>query len=218
MSAPIAISAVADAAVLPFTSSTSSSLLAVAPVGMWAKASISPLSELARGSGGSAAVRQSRSSTFPQAFLVNLPRRAIAEALVLAFLVVEAEPGANAGLRLGDRRIGVEVDLLVFQAAPHAARQRCCPCSGPPPSRGQALAVHADRDPVILQGAGEVVTGELAAPSLRWGRLWSVLKISGRPYRESASSIASIQKSPPSVFDSRHANTARLTQSMTTTR
>ena len=47
---------------------------------------------------------------------------------------------------------------------------------------------------------------------------WSVLKISGRPYRTSASSSASTQKSAPSVFDSRHASTARLTQSMMTTR
>jgi len=43
------------------------------------------------------------------------------------------------------------------------------------------LAVHADRDRVALQCAGEVVTCELATLSLRWGRLWSVLKISGRP-------------------------------------
>jgi hypothetical protein len=63
---------------------------------------------------------------------------------------------------------------------------------------------------VALQGAGEVVAGELAA--------LSVLKISGRPYRKSASSKASTQNSAPSVFDSRHASTARLTQSMITTR
>src|SRR4051794_30460201 len=107
------------------------------------------------GSGGSAAGRQSRSSTYPQAFLVNLPRRAIAEALVLALLVVEAQPGANAGLRLGDRRIGVEIDLLVFQAAPQPLDKDVV--------HAATLAVHADRDPVILQGAGEVVTGELAA-------------------------------------------------------
>ncbi len=51
-------------------------------------------------------------SPYPQAFLVNLARRSIAEALVLAFVIVEAQPSANAGLRLGDRRIGMEVDLL----------------------------------------------------------------------------------------------------------
>jgi hypothetical protein len=42
-------------------------------------------------------------------------------------------------------------------------------------------------------------------------RTASVLKISGRPCRETASSSAPIQKSAPSVFDSRHASTARLT-------
>ena len=46
----------------------------------------------------------------------------------------------------------------------------------------------------------------------------SVLKISGLPYCASASSSASKQKSAASVFDSRHASTARLTQSMITTR
>ena len=37
---------------------------------------------------------------------------------MLALCVVEVEPGANTLLGLGHRRIGVEVDLLVFQAAP----------------------------------------------------------------------------------------------------
>jgi hypothetical protein len=71
---------------------------------------------------------------------------------------------------------------------------------------------------VALQGAGKVVAGKLAAPRFREGRLWSVLKISGRRYRESASSSASTQNSAPSVFDNRQASTARLTQSMITTR
>ena len=42
--------------------------------------------------------------------------RAVPKALMLALVIVEAEPGANAGLGLGDRRIGIEVDLLVFEA------------------------------------------------------------------------------------------------------
>jgi len=37
---------------------------------------------------------------------------------MLAFVVVEAEPGADAGLGLGDRRIGIEVDFLLFEASP----------------------------------------------------------------------------------------------------
>ena len=39
---------------------------------------------------------------------------------MLTHLVVESEPGANAGLGLGDCRIGVEVDLLVLEASPQS--------------------------------------------------------------------------------------------------
>src|SRR6516165_170102 len=106
------------------------------------------------GSGGSAASRQCRSSTYPQAFLVNLPRRARAEALVLVLLIVEAEPGADAGLGLSDRRISVEVDFLVFEAAPQPLDKDVV--------HAAALAVHADHDAVPLQSAGEIVAGELA--------------------------------------------------------
>src|SRR5205823_10449338 len=104
------------------------------------------------GSGGSAAGRQRRSSTYPQAFLVNLSRRAIAEALVLALLIVEIEPTANAGFGLGHTRIGVEVDLLVFEASPQPLHKDVV--------HAPTLSVHADRDPIILQRAGEVVAGE----------------------------------------------------------
>ena len=37
---------------------------------------------------------------------------------MLALLIVKAKPGTDAGPGLGDRRIGVEVDFLVFQASP----------------------------------------------------------------------------------------------------
>ena len=47
---------------------------------------------------------------------------------------------------------------------------------------------------------------------------WSVLKISGVPYRSRASSSASVQKRASSVFDSCQARTYRLAQSMTATR
>jgi hypothetical protein len=72
-----------------------------------------------------------------------LPRRAIAEALVLALLVVEAEPGADAGPGLGDRRVGVEVDFLVFEAAPQPLDEDVV--------HAAALAVHADDDPMPLR-------------------------------------------------------------------
>src|SRR5207245_3978001 len=105
--------------------------------------------------GEGAAGRRSRSSPYPRAFcFVGLARRAIAEALMLALLVVEAEPGADASLRLGDAGIGVEVDLLVFEAAPQPLDEDVVHVA--------ALAIHADGDLVALQGAGEVVAGELA--------------------------------------------------------
>ena len=47
---------------------------------------------------------------------------------------------------------------------------------------------------------------------------WSVLKISGRPNRASASSSASMQNELSIVFDSRQLSTARLAQSMIATR
>src|SRR5580704_4842724 len=107
------------------------------------------------GSGGSAAGRRSRSSTYPQAFLVNLARRTVAEALVWALVIVEAEPCANAGFGLCDRCIGVEVDFFVFEAAPQPLDEDVVHVA--------ALPVHADHDAVPLQGAGEFVAGELAA-------------------------------------------------------
>src|ERR1700738_2765564 len=109
-----------------------------------------PLSATAESGAG----RQSRSSTYPQAFLVNLPRCAIAEVLVLALLIVKAKPGADAGLGLGDRRIGVEIDFLVFEAAPQPLDEDVVHVA--------ALAVHADRDLVPPQGTGEVVARKLA--------------------------------------------------------
>ena len=51
MSAPIIVGAVAGATPLLFEASTSIALLTVVPVGMWAKVSISPPSELAREAG-----------------------------------------------------------------------------------------------------------------------------------------------------------------------
>src|SRR5260221_3305395 len=59
MSAPVAVSATAGSANLLFTSSILNPSLAVAPVGMWAKASISPPSELAREAGEAQPVGES---------------------------------------------------------------------------------------------------------------------------------------------------------------
>src|SRR5499427_2620387 len=107
------------------------------------------------GSGGSAAGRQRRLSKYPQAFLVNMPRCAITEALVLTLLIVETEPGADAGSGLGDCRISAKVDLLVFEAAPQSLDKDVV--------HAPAFAVHADHDAMPLQRAGKLVAGELAA-------------------------------------------------------
>src|SRR5262245_26932396 len=74
---------------------------------------------------------------------------------MLALVVVEAEPGANTSLGLDKGRTGVKVHLLVFEASPQSLDEDVV--------HAAALAIHADRDPVALQGAGEVVAGKLAA-------------------------------------------------------
>src|ERR1700693_956221 len=87
---------------------------------------------------------------------------------MLALVIVEAKPGANAGLGLGDRHIVMEVYVLVFEAPPQSLDEDVV--------HAAPLAIHADRYLVALQGAGEVVAGEPAAPRFRGGRLWSVFE------------------------------------------
>ena len=74
---------------------------------------------------------------------------------MLAFVIVKAEPGANPSLGLGNVLLGVEVDFLVFEAAPQPLDEDVI--------HAAALAVHPDHHPVPLQCPGEIVTGELAA-------------------------------------------------------
>ena len=63
----------------------------------------------------------------------------VAEALVLALLIVEAEPGANAGLRLGDTGMGVQIDLFIFQAAPQMLYEDVVHAAAPGLRRGKLL-------------------------------------------------------------------------------
>ena len=74
---------------------------------------------------------------------------------MLALDVVKLQPGADTGLGFGHGGIGMEVDLLVFGAAPQSLDKDVV--------RASALAVHADRDPTMLEHAGEFAAGELAA-------------------------------------------------------
>jgi hypothetical protein len=119
MSAPITVTGATGSTNLSFTSSIHCC--------SWCRGSLwgcvgegehFPAFQGSSGSGGSTAGRQRRSSTCPQAFLVDLPWCAITQALVLTLRVVKIEPGANTSPGFGHSRISVEVDLLVFETAP----------------------------------------------------------------------------------------------------
>ena len=116
--------------------------------------------------------------------------------------VVEVQIPAERCAGLGDAVIGLEIDFLVFDRAPE-------PFDEDVVAPG-AFAVHADRDSVVGQQAGEGGAGELAA--------WSVLKISGAPCLARASSTASMQKSASMLIDTRQDKTRRVNQSITAAR
>jgi hypothetical protein len=71
MSAPIIVGAVAGATPLLFEASISIALLTAVPVGMWAKASISPLFELAREAGEAETVGAADRPLYPPAVLAD---------------------------------------------------------------------------------------------------------------------------------------------------
>ena len=58
---------------------------------------------------------------------------------MLALDVVKVQPSAKTGLGFGDSRIGVQVDLFVFEAAPKPLDKDVV--------HAPALAVHADHHP-----------------------------------------------------------------------
>src|SRR3954451_9188012 len=94
-----------------------------------------PASRSCSGSGGSGTGRRSRSCP-PALLLVDLPGRPVAVRLMKAFLVVKVQPSANARLGFGDRRVGVQVYVFVFQASPKPLDEDVV----------HAPAVHADPD------------------------------------------------------------------------
>jgi hypothetical protein len=72
-----------------------------------------------------------------------------------ALLIVKVQPISNARLGFGDRCVGVQVDVLIFQTSPQPLDEDVV--------HAPALTIHADPDAVGLQHAGEVDAGELAA-------------------------------------------------------
>ena len=116
--------------------------------------------------------------------------------------IVEVDVSANASLGVGHRVVGVQVDLFVLDRLPQSFHEDVV--------APRALAVHADRDVVLL---GRPLNSAL----VNW-LPWSVLTISGLPYFAIASSTASIQKSVFMLTDSRQARTRRVAQSATAAR
>src|ERR1700738_4565835 len=121
---------------------------------------------------------------------------------MLAFVVVEAEPGANPSLGLGNALIGIEVDFLVFEAAPQSLDEDVV--------HAAALAVHTDHHPVLPQCPGEIVAGELAA-------LVGIEDLGAAVASDRFLECIDTQISAERVGQSPR-RTARLTQSMMTTR
>ena len=69
--------------------------------------------------------------------------------------VVKGQIPTNRSSGLGDTVVGLQIDLLVFDAAPEPLDKHIVAPG--------TLAIHADRDLVLEEHAGEVVAGELAA-------------------------------------------------------
>ena len=137
-----------------------------------------------------------------RAFAPDSLWRAIAERLMKAALVVEGQVFADTGFRLAAVGIAPQIDVLVFSERPTRSMNTLS-------SSVRARLSRCARRPLI-QHAGE-------AEPVNW-LPWSVLKISGLPYRASASSSATTQKDASIAFDFRQDRTARLAQSMTATK
>src|SRR6266511_4965007 len=73
-------------------------------------------------------------------------------------LVVEVDVAAERSSRLADAVVGLQIHLLVFDAAPEALEEHVVAPRAP--------AVHADRNLVLDQDVGEGVTRESTGPEI----------------------------------------------------
>jgi len=132
---------------------------------------------------------------------VYLARRPFVQRLVPPLRVVKPEIPPQP--RPSFQTIGIvpQIDLLILHHPPQPLHKHVV--HRPAPS------VHADLNPPRLQPTRKRLAGKLCP--------WSVLKIPGVDIR-SARSSAETQNEASSVFDSSHASTYRLNQSITATR
>jgi len=119
-----------------------------------------------------------------------------------SLFVIEMEPVLERTSRLAAGFKLSQVEAFPFHRAPQAFDEDVV---HPAP-----FAVHGNGHSGVFEGLSEFVAGKLPP--------WSVLRISGTPYRLKASSKAATQKSASMVLDSRQDSTARLCQSMIATK
>ena len=74
-----------------------------------------------------------------------------------ALAVVEVQIPADRSARFADTVVSPQIDLLVFDRAPEPLNEDVVAPRAP--------AIHADRDGVVEEQAGEVDAGELATPA-----------------------------------------------------
>jgi len=96
-------------------------------------------------------------------------------------LIVKLEVAAERSARLADAVVGVQIDLLVFDATPEPLDEHVVAPG--------AFAVHADRNAVVGEHAGEGRTGELDISPLEMplGTIYAVFFLGGnRPVSRKA--------------------------------
>src|SRR6476660_7191667 len=88
-------------------------------------------------------------------FAPDRHRRAIAECLMKATIVVEGDPVCDSCLGLAAVGIALEIDVLMLERPPQPLDEDVV--------HPTTAAIHGDLDPCARQRAGEGRTGELAA-------------------------------------------------------
>ena len=100
---------------------------------------------------------------------------------MLAFVVVEAEPGANPSLGLGNALIGIEVDFLVFEAAPQPLDEDVVHAAIPRLRGGRLLPSMLIITPCRFSVPVKLSLVNWLPPAFAGAGPGPVLKISGRP-------------------------------------